>query len=153
MEPFRYNFATFLSNSRFTKLNSNDWGGGPVLTRGIYKELSSFSGSLSGFTPKPSPPKQFTIIKAKTRTILADWIFSIAKQKLNKIKYTIFGARYQTSRRSRSTYFKPDSSSHFNKIRSTPNAKKACEDTHFSPLPFEVKTLLPLQMQCLYLHQ
>ena len=48
-------------------LISDDWSGGPVLTRGIYKELSSFSGSLSGFTPKPSPPKQFTIIKSKNR--------------------------------------------------------------------------------------
>ena len=32
------------------------------LDKGIYKELSSFSGSLSGFTPKPSSPKQFPII-------------------------------------------------------------------------------------------
>ena len=39
------------------------------LDKGIYKELSSFSGSLSGFTPKPSPPKQFTIIKARKRKI------------------------------------------------------------------------------------
>ena len=32
------------------------------LDKGIYKELSSFTGSLSGFTPKPSSPKQFSII-------------------------------------------------------------------------------------------
>ena len=44
------------------------------LTRGIYKELSSFSGSLSGFTPKPSPPKQFTIIKARKRKTRWDFL-------------------------------------------------------------------------------
>ena len=38
--------------------------------KGIYKELSSFSGSLSGFTPKPSSPKQFPmIIKTKIENI------------------------------------------------------------------------------------
>ena len=36
------------------------------LDKGIYKELSSFTGSLSGFTPKPSSPKQFPI-KIKTK--------------------------------------------------------------------------------------
>ena len=40
------------------------------LDKGIYKELSSFSGSLSGFTPKPSSPKQFPImIKTKIENI------------------------------------------------------------------------------------
>ena len=38
------------------------------LDKGIYKELSSFSGSLSGFTPKPSSPKQFPITIKNLRT-------------------------------------------------------------------------------------
>ena len=39
------------------------------LDKGIYKELSSFTGSLSGFTPKPSSPKQFPIIKTKIENV------------------------------------------------------------------------------------
>ena len=60
---FLHNIFTFLRETLILK------GMTGSLDKGIYKELSSFSGSLSGFTPKPSPPKQFTIIKARKRKI------------------------------------------------------------------------------------
>ena len=53
---FLYNIFTFLRGILILK------GMTGSLDKGIYKELSSFSGSLSGFTPKPSSPKQFPII-------------------------------------------------------------------------------------------